>query len=94
MPHLFTIIIIREEQDIPNWTLDESGRFTLKSTRTFFLDPGVPYGWGKIIWSSYIHPSKTLVLWKVFHAKLPTYQHIQNKGLHICFMCSLCGKQE
>jgi len=24
------------------------------------LDPGVPYGWGKIIWSSYLPSSKNL----------------------------------
>jgi len=35
-----------------------------------------------------------LVLWKVFHWRLPTDQHIQHKGLHICFMCTLCEKQE
>jgi len=62
MPHLFTNIMIREEQVIPNWIVDEFVRFTLKSVRTFFLNSEVPCGWGKIIWSSYIPPSKTLVL--------------------------------
>ena len=84
--------MVREEQNIPNWILDESSCFTLKSTRTFFLEPGVPSGWGKFIWSSSILSSKTLVLWKVFHGQLPTDQHIQNKGLHICSMCTLCEK--
>ena len=63
----FNHIMVKEEQDIPNWILDESGRFTLKSARTFFLEPGVPCGWGKFIWSSSIPPSKTLVLWKICH---------------------------
>ena len=49
MPLFFNHIMIREEQDIPNWILNESGRFTLKSARTFFLEPGVPGGWGKFI---------------------------------------------
>jgi len=66
------------QQNIPNWTLDESGRFTLKSVKTFFLDPGAPCGWGKNILSSYIPPSKTLALWKVFHGRLPTDQHIHD----------------
>ena len=91
-PHFFIHIKVREEHDIPNWILDESGSFTLKSTRTFFLEPGVPCGWGKFIWSLYILPSKTLVLWKVFHGQLPTDQHIHNKGLHICSICTLCEK--
>jgi len=65
-----------------------------KSARTFFLEPGVPYGWGKFIWSSDIPPSKTFVLCKVFHRRLPIDQHIQNKGLHFCSMCTLCEKHE
>jgi len=60
----------------------------------FFLEAGVSYGWGKFIWSSSILPSKTLVLWKFFHEWLPTDQHIQNKGLHICSMCTLYEKHE
>jgi len=42
MPHFCNHIITREEQDIPNWIVDEFGRFTLKSVRTFFLELGVP----------------------------------------------------
>jgi len=64
--------MVREEHDIPNLILDESVRFTLKSARNFFLEPGIPCGWGKLIWSSSILPSKTLVLWKVFLGRLPT----------------------
>jgi len=94
MPHLFSHIMVRAEHDIPNWIVDESGRFTLKSARTFFLDPKVPCGWGKFIWSSYLPSSKTLVLWKFFHRQLPTDQHIQNKGLHICSMRTFCEKHE
>jgi len=109
MPQFFNLIMVREEHDIPNWILDESGRLTLKSARTFFLEPGVfcDWGkfiyffffiffmmWGKFIWSSSISPSKTLVLSKVFHVRLSTNQHIQNKGLHVCFMCTLCEKHE
>jgi len=70
--------MVREEQDIPNWILDESSRFTIKSAKTFFLELRVPYGWGKFIWSSSILPSKTLVLWKVFNGRLHTDYHILN----------------
>jgi len=84
----------RQEHDIPNWILKDSDHFTLKSTRKFFLDPGVPCGWGKIIWSQYIPLSKTMELWKVFRGRLPTDQHILHKGLHICSICTFCEKQE
>jgi len=94
MYYFFNHIMVREEQDIPNWILDESSCFTLKSAMTFFLELGVPCGWCKIIWFSYIPSSKTLVLWKVFHGRLSTYQHIHNKCLHICSMCTFCEKHE
>jgi len=57
MPSLFSHIMVKEEHNIPNWILDESGRFTLKSAMTFFLEPEVPCGWGKLIWSSFIPSS-------------------------------------
>jgi len=44
MPHFFNHIMVREEQDIPNWILDDSDRLTLKSVMTFILEPGVPCG--------------------------------------------------
>ena len=44
MPHFFNHIMVREEQDIPNWILNESGHFNLKLARTFFLEPGIPCG--------------------------------------------------
>jgi len=55
MPHLFCHIMVRADQDVPNWILDESGRFTLKSARTFFLEPEVPCGWG--IYLVFIYPT-------------------------------------
>ena len=42
MPHLFSHIMVRAVQDIPNWIIDESGRLTLKSARTFFWIQGFP----------------------------------------------------
>jgi len=39
---------VRAEHDIPIGILDESGHFTLKLARTFFLKPKVPCGWGKL----------------------------------------------
>jgi len=92
MPQFFNHIMLREEQDIPNWILDESVCFSFKSDKIFFLGPRSSiYSWGKFIWSSSILTSKTLVLWKVFYGRLPTNQH---RSLHICSMCTLCVKHK
>jgi len=92
--HFFELFMIRQERDTPNWILKDFVHFTLKFARKIFLELGVPCGWDKTIWSQYIPPSKTLVLWKVFHRRLPTDQHIQHRGLHLCYMCTLCEKQK
>jgi len=36
LPNFFNHVMVREEQDISNWILDESGCFTLKLAKTFF----------------------------------------------------------
>ena len=85
---IFFFISKRAEQDIPNWILYESGRFTLQLDRTFFLDPRVPCGWGKFIWSSYLLPSKTLVLWKIF---MDGFLHISIFKIKVCiFILCVC----
>jgi len=64
------------------------------SIRKFLLDPRVYCGWDELIWAQYTPPSKIMILWKKFHGRLFTDQHIQHVGLHICSMCTLCEKQQ
>jgi len=83
----FNHIMVREEQNISNWILDESGRFTLRSTRTFFLEPGV-----HLVFIYFVFQNSCTL--ESFSWETSTDQHIQNKGLHICSMCTLCEKHE
>jgi len=36
--------MVRAEQDIPNWIIDEFGRLTLKLAKTFLSEPGISCG--------------------------------------------------
>ena len=49
---------------------------------------------GVNLFSLHIFHLPKLLSFEVFHERLPTDQHIQNKGLHICSMCTLCEKHE
>jgi len=40
--------------------------------------------WGKIIWSNFILPTKTLVFWKLLHKSLPTYLYSYKRVVFLC----------
>jgi hypothetical protein len=49
-----------------------SGILTLKDSYIFQSPPGQKIPWAKLIWSSSIPPSKSLLLWRILHNKIPT----------------------
>lgn len=79
--------------DVPNWRMEDSGVLNQKATRNFFSSPST-CDWGMLIWSSFIPPTKSLVLWKVIHKRLPTDNEVQKRGVVLCSLCSLCREQE
>jgi len=59
---LFKDLIILQDDDVPNWTLEENGRFSLKFAHNFLAKPGNSCNWGKLIWCPYIPHARSLVL--------------------------------
>lgn len=45
----------------------------------------------KKIWRTCIPPSKSFVLWRLMHNKLPTDDNLYARGCILVSMCSLCG---
>jgi len=74
--------------------LEDFGSLTQKAVKKVFKDSNPTCQWGKMIWTSSIPLTKTLVLWKVLHQMLPVDKDIQIRGISLCSMCSLCKKQE
>jgi ribonuclease HI len=49
--------------------------------------------WAKAIWSPDIPPSKSLLVWRIMHEKVPTDENLMSRGCYIPSMCNLCKTQ-
>ncbi|GAU46447.1 hypothetical protein TSUD_402140 [Trifolium subterraneum] len=54
------------------WLHSTSGLLSFKDACLFMAPIGQQCQWSKRIWSTYIPPSKSLLIWRLIHAKLPT----------------------
>ncbi|MCH86122.1 ribonuclease H protein, partial [Trifolium medium] len=48
--------------------------------------------WAKVIWSPDIPPSKSLLVWRLMHNKVPTDDNLMLRGCELPSMCSICSK--
>ncbi|GAU32674.1 hypothetical protein TSUD_218510 [Trifolium subterraneum] len=47
--------------------------------------------WAKTIWNSDIPPSKSLLVWRLMHNKVPTDENLMLRGCYMPSMCSICN---
>jgi len=97
-PNLHNIIskveIPREDiEDERVWSPADNGLMSLKAAYTFHAPEGQHTNWGKIIWNSTIPPSKSLLIWRMFHNRLPTNENLISRGHCIPSIYNLCFKQ-
>lgn len=71
-------------------SLSTSGELTFKSVYLHLSQPKPPILWSKLIWCSFIPPSKSFVSWRLIHDRMPTDEHLWSKGIIVISMCSLC----
>ncbi|KAK2651663.1 hypothetical protein Ddye_011519 [Dipteronia dyeriana] len=48
--------------------------------------PRVP--WASSIWCRHIHPKFSILVWKKFHDRLPTDDHLQRRGIRLASVCA------
>lgn len=73
------------------WKATDSGCLSAKDAY-YFLNPCGPVCyWGKLIWSKAIPPSKSFLLRRLLHNKVPTDDHLWSRGCYVVSMCSLYG---
>jgi hypothetical protein len=53
-------------------------------------NPKVP--WAKLLWNSYIPPSRSFITWRLIHNKLPTDENLRRRGCLIVSICNFCCK--
>ncbi|MCH92420.1 ribonuclease H protein [Trifolium medium] len=65
----------------------DSGELTLKDAYLHFAPIGPNISWAKSIWNAAIPPSKSFMVWRLFHNRLPTDENLASRGFQLpsCF---------
>lgn len=96
--HHALIADIEEKMVIPHYpvpdqpvrSLSDSGNLTFKDV-FLYLKPSLnSVSWGKIIWKGCIPPSRSFLLWRILHDRLPTDDMLWRRGCVTVSVCILC----
>jgi len=87
-----TTIPLRYKEDKIIWKASHDGNLTFKEAYLFQTSQHPQnLSWAKVIWHSAIPPSKSFLVWRLFHDKLPTDENLIKRGLQFPSVCNLCG---
>lgn len=73
------------------WNDTSSGDLSMKDAFCFHNNAGQVLPWCKLIWNKSIPPSKSFILWRAMHNRMPTDENLWSRGCIIVSGCSLCG---
>jgi ribonuclease HI len=76
------------------WCNSDDGSLTLKQAYLSKVHSWQDLTWAKCIWSADIPPSKSLLVWRLMHEKMPTDDNLRLRGCYFPSICSLCHNQE
>jgi len=77
-------------EDVLLWKHCNSGVLSLKEAFLFKNGPVQNLTWTKAIWGLDIPPSKSLLIWRLMHKKVPTDENLNSRGCSFPSMCSTC----
>jgi ribonuclease HI len=86
------IIPLEPSHDSLLWEHTDTGSLSLKEAYNFKMTPLQDLHWTKCVWSPDIPPSKSLMVWRLMHDKMPTDENLMLQGCSITSMCNLCNK--
>ena len=86
-------IPMEEREDQLLWKHSPQGTLHLKEAYSFKLQHTQELQWAKTIWSSDIPPSRSMLVWRLMHEKLPTDENLRVRGCSFPSMCSLCCRR-
>ncbi|KAK2430924.1 hypothetical protein QL285_029213 [Trifolium repens] len=84
------VIPMELENDTLLWQHTDSGDLSFKQAYTFKNMHVQELPWAKHIWRTEIPPSKSLMVWRLMHEKMPTDENLMSRGCAISSMCNLC----
>ncbi|MCH79531.1 glycerol-3-phosphate dehydrogenase, partial [Trifolium medium] len=80
-------------QDRMVWKHTVNGDLQQKEAYAFKMQQFNVLDWTNFIWSKDIPPSKSMMVWRLMHDKIPTDDNLMVRGCCIPSMCSLCNNQ-
>jgi hypothetical protein len=94
-PNLFSIVSkvtipLIFSRDKLLWKHSDNGDLQLKEAYSFKMQQFQDLSWAKLIWNIDIPPSKSFLVWRIMHEKVPTDENLMVRGCHITSMCSFC----
>lgn len=72
------------------WEASNNGILTFKDAYNHLNPDAQSVSWGKLILNSSIPPSRSFLLWRPLHNKVPTDYNLRLRGCIFVSMCSLC----
>jgi len=81
--------IERDDQFI--WSHSHDGNLSFKEAYQHHCHIGQNMSWANSIWNIAIPPSKSFMVWRSLHNKLPTDENLILRGCQFPSMCSLCS---
>jgi hypothetical protein len=84
-------IPLEEYPDKLLWKHPNSGDLEHKQAYSFKLQQYQDLHWAKLIWNPAIPPSKSLLVWRLMHQKVPTDENLTSRGCVIPSMCNFCN---
>lgn len=76
--------------DLLRWRHTSTGELNMNDAYKFLVPGGPKVPWSKDLWNLEIPPSKTFLMWKILHHKIPSDDIISRRVIYLVSMCSLC----
>ncbi|KAK0575059.1 hypothetical protein LWI29_033415 [Acer saccharum] len=87
-------VVVSTDPDSLVWTCSLDGVVSCKSAYDSLSEIGSSVFWGKQIWASFIPPSRSVLIWRLFHGKIPTDIALRARGFISPSRCRFCCAAE
>lgn len=73
------------------WSSSDSGYLSLKEAYSMLQTHSPTLIWGNKLWNKVVPPSRSFLIWRIIHDKIPTDDKLWHGGCHLVSMFSFCG---
>ncbi|KAK0584291.1 hypothetical protein LWI29_010574 [Acer saccharum] len=87
-------VVVSTDPDSLVWTCSLDGVVSCKSAYDSLSEVRSSVFWGKQIWASFIPTSRSVLIWRLFHGKIPTDIALRARGFISPSRCRFCCAAE